>query len=69
MGDIRCRLSTILGCRRISQKKLCEDSGLAPATVNRLFNENWIGIEKETMIKLCETLNVGIGDLFVYEKK
>ncbi len=69
MADIRCRLSTIMGCRRITQKRLCEDSGLAPATVNRLFNENWVGIERQTLVKLCKTLNVGIGDLFVYEKK
>jgi len=52
----------------MSQKKLCEDSGLSPATVNRLYNENWEGIGKETLIKLCDTLNVGVGDLFVYEK-
>lgn len=68
MADIRCRLSTIMGCRRITQKRLCEDSGLAPATVNRLFNENWMGIERQTLIKLCKALNVEVGDLFIYEK-
>jgi len=68
LADIKCRLSTILGCRRISQRKLARDSGLSVYTVNKLFNENWAGIGKGTMIKLCKTLNVGIGDLFVYEK-
>jgi len=68
VADIKCRLSTILGCRRMSQKRLAEESGLAVATINKFYNENWVGIDKSTMIKLCETLNVGIGDLFVYVK-
>jgi len=33
------------------------------------FNEKWSQVDKLTMIKLCETLNVEIGDLFVYEKR
>lgn len=57
-----------MGCRRITQKKLCEVSGLAPATVNRLFNENWVAVERQTIIKLCKALDVNVGDLFVYEK-
>jgi len=32
------------------------------------FNEKWSQVDKSTLIKLCETLNVGVGDLFVYEK-
>ena len=68
MTDIKCRLSTIMGCRRITQKKLCEDSGLSPATVGRFFNESWTRVERQTIIKLCKTLNVGVGDLFIYEK-
>jgi len=51
----------------MNQKDVAEKSGLSKATVGRLYNEKWSQVDKSTMIKLCETLNVGIGDLFVYE--
>jgi len=56
-------------CRRISQRQFARDSGLSVFTVNKIYNERWVGIDKLTMVKMCETLNVGIGDLFVYEKR
>ncbi|MDA2918222.1 helix-turn-helix transcriptional regulator [Desulfobacterota bacterium AH_259_B03_O07] len=64
MGDIRCRLSRILGDRRISQKELSRKSGLSTYTINKFYNEKWKGVDRTTMIKLCETLNVQVGDLF-----
>ena len=66
MGDIRCRLSRILGDRRITQRELAKKSGLSTYTVNKFYNEKWQGVDRETMIRLCETLGVGIGDLFEY---
>ncbi len=66
MGDIRCRLSRILGDRRIPQRELAKKSGLSTYTINKLYNERWQGVDKETLIKLCETLDVQIGDLFEY---
>jgi len=68
LPDIKCRLSIILGCKRMSQRKLSRISGISTSTIGRLFNEKWSQIDRTTLIKLCETLNVGIGDLFVYEK-
>ena len=68
MGIIKCRLRVILACKQMNQKDVAEKSGLSKATVGRLYNEKWAQVDKSTMIKLCETLNVGIGDLFVYEK-
>lgn len=69
MPDIKCRLSIILGCKRMSQRELSRISGISATTIGRLYNEKWSQVDKSTMIKLCETLNVGVGDLFVYEKK
>lgn len=66
MGDIRCRLSRILGDRRITQKGLANKSGLSTYTINKFYNEKWQGVDRQTMIKLCETLNVQVGDLFEY---
>jgi len=66
MGDIRCRLSRILGDRRISQRELAQKSGLSTYTVNKFYNEKWVGVDRETMVKLCEALGAGVGDLFEY---
>ncbi len=53
----------------MSQRELSRISGISATTIGRLYNEKWSQVDKSTMIKLCETLNVGIGDLFVYEKR
>ena len=66
MGDIRCRLSRILGDRRITQKELTKESGLSSFTVWKFYNEKWQGVDRETLIKLCETLKVPVGELFEY---
>ena len=68
MGNIKCRLPVLLACKRMSQREVAKKSGLSKTTINRLYNEKWSQVDKTTMIKLCETLNVGMGDLFVYEK-
>jgi len=51
----------------MSQKEVAEKARLSQATIGRLYNEKWSQVDKSTMIKLCETLNVGVGELFVYE--
>lgn len=66
MGDIRCRLSRILGDRRMTQKELTKESGLSSFTVWKFYNEKWQGVDRETLIKLCETLKVQVGELFEY---
>jgi len=69
LGNIKCRLPVILACKQMSQKEVAEKSGLSAATIGRLYNEKWSQVDKLTMIKLCETLDVNVGELFVYEKK
>lgn len=64
--DIKCYLSRILGERRISQRELAKMTGLSTATVNKLYNETWTRIDKATIIKLCKTLGVQVGELFEY---
>jgi len=48
------------------QQQLAKDSGFSLYTVNKLYNEKWSQVDKLTITKLCETLNVGVGDLFIY---
>lgn len=66
MGTIKCHLSRILGERRISQRKLAQESKLSTYTINKLYNEKWQKIEKETIVKLCRALDITPGELFEY---
>ena len=66
MGDIRCRLSRILGDRRITQRELVRRTGLSSYTVGKFYNEKWQGVDRNTLIKLCEALSLQVGDLFEY---
>jgi len=66
MGKIKCHLSRILGERRIPQLELARISGLSTYTINKYYHENWKGIDQSTMVKLCKTLNLQVGDLFEY---
>jgi putative transcriptional regulator len=66
MGDIRCRLSRILGDRRITQRELVRRTRLSSYTVGKFYNEKWKGVDRHTIIKLCEALSIQVGDLFEY---
>jgi len=63
---IKCHLSKILGIRRITQRELARKSGLSNFTVNKFYNERWRGVDQHTLVALCKTLNVQVGDLFEY---
>jgi len=66
LSYIKCHLSKILGERRISQTELARKSGLSTFTINKFYNEKWLGIDQHTMVALCKALNVQVGDLFEY---
>ena len=61
---VLCRLSTLLGTKRWSQRELCRRTGLHPVTVGRLFHDEWQEINRETVDRLCKTLGVGVDELF-----
>lgn len=66
MGKIKCHLSKILGERRMPQLELSRITGLSTYTINKYYHENWKGIDQSTMVKLCNSLNLKVGDLFEY---
>lgn len=63
---IHCRLSAILGERRIKQIEVVRETGLAKATVNLLYNDRTTKVDYATLDKLCSFLNCQPGDLLVY---
>jgi len=73
MGRIKVRLPVVMAEHRIKQKQLAEASGLRPATINALYNEQAKGIQWETLAQLLDGLHkltgqaYAISDLLEYD--
>jgi putative transcriptional regulator len=62
---ISCRLSTLLGTRRIKVSEVCRATGIARATLDRYYNDKVKSFDREVLGKLCQYLQVSPGDLLV----
>ncbi len=66
---IENRLSTLLGERRMTQKKLAEKTGIRPATINEIYHGLADRFSIEHIDKICSVLSCDISDLFVRNTK
>ena len=64
---INCQLSKILGEKRIKVAALARETGINKNTLHRLFNDEATRIELDVLDKLCEYLDVEIGEMLVRE--
>ena len=62
---ISCRLSTILGARRIKVSDVCRGTGIARATIDRYYYDRVNSFDREVLTKLCDFLQVEPGQLIV----
>ena len=62
---ISCRLSTILGAKRLKVPDVCRATGIARATLDRYYNDRVNSFDREVLGKLCDFLQVNPGDLLV----
>ena len=62
---ISCRLSTILGARRIKVSDVCRATGIARATIDRYYYDRVNSFDREVLTKLCDFLQVDPGQLIV----
>ena len=62
---ITCRLSTILGAKRLKVSDVCRATGIARATVDRYYNDRVNSFDRDVLGKLCKFLQVKPGDLLV----
>ncbi|APC08275.1 helix-turn-helix domain-containing protein [Neomoorella thermoacetica] len=63
---IECRLSTILGMKRLKQADVIRGTGLAKGTITELYFDRAKRLDYATLDKLCSFLNCQPGDLLVY---
>ncbi|MGH9908095.1 MAG: helix-turn-helix domain-containing protein, partial [Pyrinomonadaceae bacterium] len=58
-----CKLSTVLGARRIKVADVVRDTGIARATVDRYYYDTVKSFDRDVMDKLCAYLKLKPGDL------
>lgn len=62
---ITCRLSTILGAKRLKVADVCRATGIARATVDRYYTDRVKSFDRDVLGKLCKFLQVKPGDILV----
>lgn len=63
------KLSEIMGRKRLSQRDVVEGAGLAVNTVAGLYHDKVKRVDMETLDKLCEFLDVTVGEILEYKKE
>lgn len=66
---VKCRLSTILGEKRMTRGELARRANVSINTIRPLWNDDWKGINRDTMEKICGALDIAPGELFVWSEK
>jgi len=60
---ITCRLSTILGTKRLKVSDVCRSTGIARATLDRYYNDQVRSFDRRVLFQLCNYLRITPGDL------
>ena len=63
---IKNHLPALLGDRKMSLRSLAEETGIAYTIIRDVYHGNRRSVQWQVIDKLCETLGVGVGDLFEY---
>ena len=63
---ILCNLPVLLAERRLKVADLIRMTGISKSTMHKIYNEQTSRIDFETMDKICEALDIQVGDLFTY---
>ena len=64
---IRCRLSSLLGDRKLKIADVARDTGINRGTLTRLYYETAERIELDVLDKLCAHFGCEVQDLLKYE--
>lgn len=62
---MECRLSAILGAKRLKISDVVRDTGINRNTITRLYHDTASRVELEVIEQLCLYLGIGIEELFV----
>ena len=62
-------LPTLLAERRLKVADAVRATGVSKTTLHKIYNDQSSRIDFETIDKLCEYLEVGVGDIFEHVTK
>lgn len=68
-GLIICNLKHLMDERHLSIAEISRLTGLSRPTVRKLKQSRFEGVSTVTVAKLCSTLRIGVGRLFVHKTK
>uniref|UniRef100_UPI0035B45B5A helix-turn-helix domain-containing protein n=1 Tax=Hylemonella sp. TaxID=2066020 RepID=UPI0035B45B5A len=63
---IKCHLSRLMGERKLKISDVARDTGLHRNTITLLYQETANRVDLEAIDKLCEYLQIGVGELFEF---
>ena len=63
---IHCRLSTILGERRIKMAELVRMTGVSKTTINAVYHDKVSKLDYGVLDRICKALNCTLSDIIEY---
>ena len=64
--EIDCKLSTILGYKRIKIAELVRMSNVSKTTINAMYHDRVQKIDYSVLNRICAALDCTVGDLIEY---
>ena len=65
---IKSNLAVLLAERKMRVADLVKETGINKSTLYKLYNDESVRIDFETIDKICSALNIQVGDLLIFKK-
>lgn len=66
---IKSNLAVLLAERKLKVADLVRSTGINKSTLHKLYNDESVRIDFETIDKICAALDVEVGDLLLFKKE
>lgn len=66
---VKMNMKVLMAIKEVTQRKLSEDTGIGPNTINRYTNNTFNRIDREHIEILCNYFNCSIAELIKLDEK